>query len=143
MAWHDTAPWWFGAIFIAAGAAIMAMGADWIRVDPSSIHAPRWVLIASGGVFALGGVMTYTSRLDQRVNSFLALILIGTFASIASWIAFGPGERAFSGGASVGPVSVGGSGGETVGRAVFGFGAVLLWLLEVLIAVKLIASLRD
>ena len=67
--------------------------------------------------------------------------MIGLFASIASWIAFGPGEREFSGGASAGPVSVGGSGGETVGRVMFGFGAVLLWLMEVLIAVKLIRSL--
>lgn len=139
----ETAPWWFGAIFIATGAAIMGIGVGWIEVDPSSVHAPYWVLTACGGVFVLGGVMTWTSRLDERVNHLLALILVGMFASIASWIAFGPGEREFSGGASTGPISVGGSGGETLGRVMFGFGAVMLWLIEVVIAVKLIGSLRD
>lgn len=134
-------PWWFGAMFIAAGAAIMGIGVGWIEVDPAKVHAPPWVLTACGGVFVLGGVMTYASRFDERVNHFLALIMIGLFASIASWIAFGPGERSFSGGASVGPVGVGGSGGETAGRIAFGFGAVLLWLLEAMIAVKLVRSL--
>lgn len=143
MADSDEAPWWFGAVFILAGGAIMAIGLDWIRVDPSSIHAPRWVLTACGGMFALAGAMVYTSRLDERVNHVLAFLLIGMVASVASWVAFGPGERAFTGGASVGPVAVGGSGGERIGRAVFGFGAVVLWLMELVMVVRLIRSLAD
>ena len=52
-----------------------------------------------------------------------------SFALIANWVAFGPGERQFSGGGSVGPVGVGGRVGELPGRIAFGFSAVLLWLI--------------
>jgi len=49
----------FGIPFAAAGAAIMLVGTRVIRVDPSTVHAPYWVLTAAGAVFALGGLMVW------------------------------------------------------------------------------------
>ena len=61
-------------------------------------------------------------RLTQYL---LGLGVISCLATIATWIAFGPGPRAFT----VSLPFVGrGAGSETVGRAVFGTGAVLMWV---------------
>jgi hypothetical protein len=51
------AAWLYGLIFMAAGSFIMAVAADVISVDPSTIHAPRWVLGAAGASFFLAGVL--------------------------------------------------------------------------------------
>lgn len=63
------------------------------------------------------------------LNEGLAGLLIGCMALIATWIAFGPGEREFSGGISLGPLAIGGSTAPSLGRIVFGLSAVLLWAL--------------
>lgn len=55
----------------------------------------------------------------------LGLGIISSLAAIATWIAFGPGPRAFT---VTLPFVGRGPGDETFGRAVFGFGAVLMWL---------------
>jgi hypothetical protein len=51
----------------------------------------------------------------------LCLSIVGSFAAIGLWIAFGPGERHFS---SNVPFLTGHT-NEMAGRVVFGFGAVL------------------
>ncbi len=57
---------------------------------------------------------------------WLPAVVISLFAVVANWVAFGPGERQFSGGIDIplGLFSVETS--ETTGRIVFGIGAVLL-----------------
>lgn len=133
-----------GGAFFLAGVAILFVALDWIVMDPSKIHAPRWVLGVCGGMFALTGMVTFYYGLvngleggsraspDRDDDGFyvggwlLGLVICTGMAVVAGWIAFGPGERAFSGSGSVGPVTARGSGGsESLGRWVFGFGAVL------------------
>jgi len=46
----------FGLPFIGAGVAIMLIAADVIKVDPDSIHAPRWVLGLVGFIFFAPGL---------------------------------------------------------------------------------------
>ncbi|MDH3734113.1 MAG: hypothetical protein OEU54_11290 [Gemmatimonadota bacterium] len=140
------APVWFGAIFVLAGCAIIGVGGGIIPVDPSSVHAPGWVIVLCGVVFALGGVMACLGgdgAGDETLNAALALLFMVCLASAFSWVAFGPGERQFSGGGSVGPVGAGGSVGETVGRVAFGFGSVLMWAFVLAIASKLLKSVRS
>ena len=55
------------------------------------------------------------------------LTIIAGLASIGTWIAFGPGPRQFAM-----SLPVWGSLAETVGRAMFGFGAVITWLMGAL-----------
>ena len=134
----------FGTILLATGLAIVLIALDRIHVDPSSIHAPRWVLGVCGAIFAVpgAGALYYGIRNAlggaprsgreagddgfSVVGWLTGLVIAGGLTVVAAWVAFGPGERTFSGSIGIGGVAVGGSGqSETLGRWVFGFGAVL------------------
>ena len=139
------APWWFGGLFILAGTAIMGLGAGLIPADPSSVHAPGWVIVLCGVVFAMGGVMACmpNDQSETPLNYVFLLVMMICFASAFSWVAFGPGEREFSGSVSGGGVGVGGSVGSIFGRVVFGFGSIMLWAFVAAIFSKFIKLLRS
>lgn len=139
-----------GGLLLFGGLAVVFVAVDWIRVDPSSIHAPRWVLGVCGAMFALpgmaalyygvrnglaGGPSTDRSAGERGfsvVGWLVGLAIAAGMTAVASWVAFGPGERTFSGSVGIGPVSVGGSGqSETLGRWMFGIGAVMSGLFTV------------
>jgi hypothetical protein len=121
----------------------MAIGGGVIPVDPSSVHAPGWVIVLAGVVFALAGVMVCTNgRFDAWVNESLALVLMLCFASVFSWVAFGPGEREFTGGASVGGAGASGPVGSTSGRMAFGIGAIMMWLIVAAIVNNVLKRLK-
>jgi hypothetical protein len=111
----DGTPQWVGifagAIFLAGGLAVMLQSLPAAKPMPDgslSPDAPRWV---------------------QGASLALALFIVGSFAAIFLWIAFGPGERHFSGGASFGGIHAtgdfSGHANEMIGRVMFGAGAVL------------------
>jgi len=75
-------------------------------------------------------------RLTQYV---LGLGIVASLAAITTWIAFGAGPRAF---AVAGTFTGRGAMSETVGRAVFGVGAVLLWAFFAVLAVVSARRLR-
>jgi hypothetical protein len=109
----------------------------------ASRAAPDWVVAAAGLMFALCGaamIVGYavaggvgpdgdlppgTSRRVRLIQYLLGLGIVGCMAAIATWIAVGPGPRAFT---VTLPFIGRGPGDETVGRAIFGAGAVLLWV---------------
>ncbi|HET6463216.1 MAG TPA: hypothetical protein VFH33_05380 [Candidatus Krumholzibacteria bacterium] len=49
----------FGLVFVGAGAGITLLGLRIIPVDPSSVHAPWWVIQMCGVCFAGGGVAVW------------------------------------------------------------------------------------
>jgi hypothetical protein len=141
-----------GLIFIAAGLFIVLLAVGVVPGAEASLQAPRWVLACAGLMFALCGgavIVGYavaggagpdgdlpagTPRWVRLTQYLLGLGIISSLAAIATWIAFGPGPRAFS---VTLPFVGQGPGNETVGRAVFGFGAVLMWVfLGVFLAVS-------
>jgi len=63
---------------------------------------------------------------------FLGLAVVGALATVGTWVAFGPGERAFA--VSL-PFPVSSPANPWIGRSVFGVGAVLTWLFFVVAAV--------
>ncbi len=63
------------------------------------------------------------------VQWLATLTIIVALASIGTWIAFGPGPRQFSM-----SLPVWGSLAEMIGRAMFGFGAIITWLMAALMA---------
>ena len=124
--------WLMTTMFVSMGLMIVLMTFYVIHLDPADIHAPGWVLVASGMMFVIAGLLIPASQNRSKEApglwvQFLGLMLMGCFAAVFSWVAFGPGEREFS--TSVNGFAVEGS-GESSGRAVFGFFAVLvdLWL---------------
>ncbi len=56
----------FGSVFVMAGVAIALVGLRVILVDPSSIHAPHWVIVVSGACFAAAGLMVWTMAATQH-----------------------------------------------------------------------------
>lgn len=139
----EPAPLWFTGVFIGTGLFIVLIAGDVIRVDPDTIHSPRWVLAAAGMVFMIGGVMAGAGPTHALLNDVLAGVLIGCMASIATWIAFGPGEREFTGSVSLGPVAIGGESGASVGRIAFGVSSILLWALVVFVVHRVVKQLRS
>ena len=112
----------------------------------ASINGPNWLGFAAGLVFFAAGlsvlVRAWLHVPDKQPNLpdnapaiavaiqwLAALTIIVALASIGTWIAFGPGPRQFSM-----SLPVWGSLAEMIGRAMFGFGAIITWLMAALMA---------
>lgn len=111
----------------------------------SSVHGPIWLVTCVGLVFGLAGVAVIiralTGATDQHgelpvgTSAWLRLayamtapVIVGSLAAIGTWIAFGSGERAIS----FSTPFLSGPANEWIGRAAFGFGAILTWLMAAL-----------
>lgn len=133
-----------GGVFLLAGSLVVMVATGGLAADEASIHAPRWVIGVMGGIFALCGVTVVyhgaRSHLDPGwspkdrtpprflvVSSLTGSLILTSFAAVMGWVAFGPGDRVFSGGLGIVGVfvSVSSTVQEAVGRAVFGLVAVL------------------
>jgi hypothetical protein len=132
-------------IYSAIAAAIRVyFGMVGLRLLPipggsANLHAPLWLVVCIGLAFILAGAALCIQAVGHansagelpaaapqwmRIAQFLAAFMIFVlFGAIATWVAFGPGERAFSG-----SIAVEGHAGEVIGRIAFGFGAVITWL---------------
>lgn len=133
-------------IFAAGiGLLIVFLSIDVIPAEDSSFSAPRWVAGLAGLVFILGGFGVLLSALAETsdwsdrfstviksLQSVVGVLIFVIMAGIANWVAFGSGDRSFSGSVSGSSFSIGLTTGELVGRIVFGVGAVLLDLIIVL-----------
>jgi len=126
------------------------MSIDVIHVSDEDFNAPRWAVAAVGMAFALAGAMVTLNGLKSgfgdhilfkwTYNAMLLMFMI-LFAAPFHWVAFGSGERSFRSSTSlgVGAVSITQSGGgETSGRLVFGFGAVLMDIFILFILYRII-----
>ena len=139
-----------GLLTVALGLMpVLAMAGLLPRAQNSAESAPSWVGLLIGLAFVCAGLLVVMRELAGIGNDARALmvqnlpwplhaacdllvgVIIFSMAAIFTWVAFGPGPRHFS-------VSVGmlfwtrtSGGGDAVGRAAFGFGAVLFWLFAV------------
>lgn len=137
----------WGAFTIALGAMIMLAVAG---VLPSKGgQAPAWVIACAAAIFVLaGGLLVLRSFMggdmnDRELPRGVPLLLravyyaaglgvVAALATVGTWVAFGPGERAFS--ISI-PFLGSGPGNEWIGRAAFGIGAAFTWLFFLVAAV--------
>jgi hypothetical protein len=128
-----------GIFTIGIGGSILLVSLDIIRAPDSSFHAPRWIAGLAGGVFVLAGLsvlfrelsdlFTWSESLSgylRTIQKMLVILIVASMAGIANWVAFGPGERSFSGSAGGGSLKVFFNGGDVMGRIVFGIGAILI-----------------
>lgn len=150
-------------IGIAAGSAglyFLLVGAGVLPVPggPGNLNGPVWLLLCAGLAFFLAGVAILLqafggandqgefpddARLWLRVVQYLiGIAIFSSFGAMGSWIAFGPGERAFSGSFFF----LSGEANAMVGRTAFGIGAVIVWICTVVFALlgakKLFGSSR-
>ncbi|MEJ2435297.1 MAG: hypothetical protein P8Y53_19915 [Pseudolabrys sp.] len=144
---HDWGLTAIGVIFAGGGLYFVLVGAG-LAPSPSKLYGPNWLALAVGLVFGSAGlsvaVRGWLAVPDHQaalpddapaaavaVQWIASLVVIAGLASIASWIAFGPGERTF---AMMLPAR--GTLGETVGRVAFGTGAVITWLMAIAVAAR-------
>jgi hypothetical protein len=121
---------WVGLIAAAMGAFIIVMAA--FDPDESRFHAPRWVVGAAGATFVLAGTAAIMSRgvsgphVENNGYRLILALLLTCFGAVASWVAFGPGERKFEGTLGAGGGFLPFDPGEMLGRILFSPGALLL-----------------
>ena len=97
--------------------------------QPSS-GVPHWIAYVACLAIFLGGITTTGIAFGvPQISSYLGPALVVCLAIIPTWIAFGPGERHCSGGLSFLGFTVTHGGGGTECRVVFGFAAVLIWVM--------------
>jgi hypothetical protein len=113
-----------------------------------ALHSPLWVVFCAGLTFFLAGgalLLHLASGAKptaqelppdapqwMRIAQYLAMVTIfASFAAIGSWVALGPGDRAFS----MSTPFFSAPAGELVGRIAFGIGAIVTWLCTIAVAV--------
>jgi hypothetical protein len=150
-----------GGIFAALSglpALLTALGIIPHAQDPSD-PAPAWVIFLMGFVFQCGGVAVVLKGalgdagdasgalpasapvLARAAYDLLVITIVCSLAALFTWIAFGPGARHFS--VSGDGMSMPASGsGDWMGRAAFGFGAVLTWIIVGAVAVTMMRRWR-
>ena len=146
----QTERWIIGAVFTLLGLFVCALGAGLIKLDPSALHAPLWVLFAVGLTFAMAGIMVVLDAIaperrapDSQPQSLwlgaaryiLLLVIVGSFALVGTWVAFGPGERNFTSDIALPGLEISGTANDRIGRLVFGAGAILTWIFFIACAI--------
>jgi hypothetical protein len=116
-----------GLLCIAGGLMPVLASFDLGPLDRGAINGPPWLGFLAGGVFIAGGlaVMLGERLRHGPLSHGLFALVIGSFAVIASWIAFGPGPRECAI-AIAGLLVSSGWANEVACRAGFGIGALLL-----------------
>ena len=147
---------WIGAGATAAGLYLMLVGLAVLPVPGgrSNLHGPLWIALLLGIAVFLAGVCALIQAIGRakaggdlpadapqwmRVAQYLiGVALFAAFAMIGSWVAFGSGERAFSGSF----MWFDGATNAAIGRTAFGIGAVITWLATIAFAVAGARKLR-
>ena len=133
---------------VYVGAACAAMGLLVLATGTHSALNARHAPIADDFMFApaalafvfAGGLLALPPERKRLMQLFGALLLT-SFAVTFDWIAFAPGERHFSGGISLGGLSIGARPGELLGRAMFGVGAVVFDIVAAVLWLRLLRAL--
>jgi hypothetical protein len=133
------------AIGVVAGTVGLYLVLVGTRVLPvpgesHSLHAPLWTVLCAGLVFLLGGAAVILQALGRGNNRgefptdaplwlhvvqyLIGLAILAALGAIGSWIAFGPGERAFSGSFFFFSADK----HEAIGRTALGIGGIIIWL---------------
>lgn len=132
----------FGAVAGAAGVYFLLVGGGLLPVPggPSNLHGPLWILLCVGLVFSLAGAALLTQVIGHAdasgdlpadapdwmrvIHYLMGVAIFASFAVIGSWVAFGSGERNFSGSFLFFDAQT----NTAIGRTVFGIGAIITWL---------------
>jgi len=141
---HDWRLMAIGAACAGAGIYFVLVGFG-VVPPPSKINGPLWLSICVGLVFLAGGVSVLVRGWlgvpddeDLPADAPRALVALqwiavvtacAGLAAAGTWVAFGTGSRHF-----VMPLPVWGSLAEYIGRAAFGLGAIIAWLITLAFA---------
>jgi hypothetical protein len=137
-----------GIAFAAAGLYFILVGLG-VLPAPGGANGPPFVIVCAGVAFLLSGgtcmlractgmtdsqsdMPENTPRWIQLSYRAAGIAVAGALAIIGTWIAIGSGPRAFTVSA---PFVEMRTTGETIGRTVFGLGAVIVWIYVIALTV--------
>jgi hypothetical protein len=110
-----------GLLFAAMGLLITGMAIHSAIHATDPVKANAYMGLPAGLMFVFAG-MYMALPAESRWRSLLATLVVTCFALTFDWVAFGPGERRFTGDI----MGMRWISGELFGRVVFGFFAILL-----------------
>lgn len=116
-------PGW-GLFAAILGLAIVGIAAYRWATALSHPQPDDFIVFPAGLMFFFAGILIAMPGEWVRRRAFATALLMTCFAVTFDWVAFGPGERHFKGGVSIGFVAIGQSPGEILGRILFGIPAV-------------------
>lgn len=123
-----------GVISAAIGFVVIGTAVNAAIHAADAFTTERIVAVPGGLIFVLGGALLALPPGSWRWQSVLSALLITCFAVTFDWVAFGPGERRFGGGVSLGAhVGAGFPVGEFFGRAAFGVAAIVLDIFAIIV----------
>jgi len=128
-----------GAAFAAMGALTLAIGTH-AALNLQHAKPDDFMYVPAALAFVFAGALLALPPERTTMTGLFGALLITSFAVTFDWIAFGPGERHFSGGISVGGLGFGARPGELFGRAMFGVGAVIADIVAVVLWVRLLRA---
>lgn len=111
----------FGSLFAVVGLMITGL-ALYRAADADPFTADSLMAVPAGLMFFFAGILLALPPQYAKWRGLLMTLVVTCFAVTFDWVAFGPGERRFTG-------SINGIGfipGEMMGRIFFGFFAVVL-----------------
>ena len=126
-----------GAVCAAMGLLTLGLGTH-AAFNLQHAKPDDFMYVPAALAFVFAGVLLALPPERKAVTRLFGALLITCFAVTADWIAFGPGERHFSGGVSFGGLGIGARPGELFGRALFGVGAVVFDIVAVVLWARLL-----
>ena len=149
----------FGIALALTGGYFMLVGFGVLPVPGSedALHAPLAIIVCAGAAFLFGGIalgIRAKAGADNRDGELpgnappwthlayrvAGIATAGSLAAIGTWLAIGSGPRTF---AVSGPMIEMQTTGQTIGRAVFGLGAVIVWIYVIALTVQTVRKLFD
>lgn len=115
----------WSAFCIVLGCFPISIALGWLPVDPDTVMAPLWVVAAAGIALFIAGLMILLANYS-RANDLLAGILCLVFGAMGTWVALFGLSSGFSGGLFFLSYDQ----NVTLGRWVFGLGALICFLLS-------------
>jgi hypothetical protein len=115
----------WGSLCAAMGILVIGLGFHSAARATHAITSEDFVFLPAGLMFVFGGVMLALPPERAALQRIFATLLVTAFALTLDWVAFGPGERHFTGGISIG-INIGFNPGELFGRIAIGLCAVIL-----------------
>ena len=128
----------WGCLCTAIGSIICLIATAVIDYPADQVHAPGWIVFLAGAIFTLGGLAIIFRSKPILVN-VIGNLMVAVFAIIGAWVAILSPSDGFSGGIPFLPHEL----NVTLGRWVFGLGALISALILVAGVKHLLKSIRS
>ena len=130
-----------GLAITAVGVALATLGARGALQAAASMQV---VALPAGLAFVFAGALMLLPERLASLRLPLGALMVTSLALVFDWVAFGPGERQFTGSLSVsGGAAASAPVGETAGRVFFGLFALLFDIAAIGLWLRLIRGVRS